>query len=145
MELYEELVQLYLTVFEGCIVMPQVPILSAVDGTPWYAYPDLLALEFQNQLIQIVEVTKSMDHAAGPKLAEKLKANHRENVEHYLKTKTLNNHLGEFRICWRFFVRAIHVERLKNHPDFKQYEESGRYATVMAVEEVFNAIRDKMP
>lgn len=52
---------------------------------------------------------------------------------------------GTFRICWPFFVRAIHVERLKNHPDFQQFEESGGYAAVIAVEEVFNVIRDKMP
>lgn len=96
MDLYEELVHFYLTVVEGCAATPQVPILRSIEDKPWYAYPDFLALDFKHRTIQIVEVSKATAPGVGPKLAEKLKPEHRKNVEHYIRAKTLNGQLEDF-------------------------------------------------
>jgi len=144
MDLYEEVVHFYLTVIEGCAVTPQVPILRSIEGKEWYAYPDFLALNFKDRLIQIVEVTKATDPKSSLKLAAKLRPDHRDNVEHYIKTVTLDNQLS-FEICWRLFVRRENMGRLKSDPDFVTYEKSGGRPKVMALEDVFDAIRVRMP
>jgi len=144
MDLYEELVHFYLTVVEGCAAIPQVPVLRSIDDEPWYAYPDFLALDFKERSIQIIEVSKATTPSF-PKLAEKLKPDHRKNVEHYIRTKTLNGQLPDFSICWRFFVREANIERLRSQQDFRDYENSGGPARITALEKAFDEIRGQMP
>jgi hypothetical protein len=59
MDFYEDVVHFYLTAIEKCAVVPQVEILKSTTGELWSAYPDFLAIDFQKQSIQIIEVTKA--------------------------------------------------------------------------------------
>ncbi len=137
MDFYEALVETYLTVIEKCAVLPQVPILRDARGKPWEAYPDFLALDFKKRQIQIVEVTKAREERAVRRLAkDRLDPGYRGNVENYVKTFTLDSQI-DFAVRWRFFVREEHLTALRSV--------TGKEAEAMALEDVFDALKKKMP
>jgi hypothetical protein len=143
LDLYEDLVQLYLTVFEDCAIRPQVPIRKSLTGEDWEAYPDFLAIDFKKRRILIVEVSKAADRGVAGKFAEKLRSEeYRSNVEHYLRNTTLNNHLNDFMIQWRFFVRRANVSVLES--GIREFIDTGQ-AEVTTLEDVFDTIRNHMP
>jgi hypothetical protein len=144
MDIYEQIVELYLTAVEGCAVIPQVPILKSIEGKPWVAYPDFLGIDFDKQCIWIVEVSKSTTRETAINLAAKLQPEHRSNIEHYVKSSTLNNELN-FPIYWRFIVRRSNIEVLKSSPAYREYTEKGGQVEPIALEDVFDRIRDLMP
>ena len=142
MDFYEQLVHFYFTKIEKCAVIPQVEILLSTAGESWTAYPDFLAIEFNNQVIQIVEVTKGTGAAA--RLGPKLKQEHRRNVDAYIEKFALHGRL-DFSIAWRFVVRQKDIPSLKSHPDFVAFTESGGVATVESLEDVFDTLKNTMP
>lgn len=144
MDIYEQIVELYLTAIEGCAVLPQVPILQSIGGKPWEAYPDFLAIDFNKRRISIVEVSKSSSRDTAMNLAAKLQPEHRGNVEHYVKSSTLNNELN-FPIHWRFFVRRSNIAVLQSAPAYREYIGKGGQAEAIALEDVFDRIKDSMP
>ena len=141
MDFYEEIVELYLTAVEGCAVIPQVPILESTTGEPWEAYPDFLAIDFSKREISIVEVTKAGTRDVVKRFSAKLKDQYRNNVEQYIKKKTLNNQLS-FTTHWRFFVRRDHVKLLEASTNYREYLEAGGKAEVIALEDILDRIRD---
>jgi hypothetical protein len=142
-DFYEQLVHFYLTAIEKCLVIPQVEILKSPTGESWVAYPDFLALDFSNRLIQVIEVTKGWK--ATSTLAPKLKQQHRTYVEDYIKSSTLQGELRNFSLLWRFFVRNAEASRLEVHPDLIAYKESGGHVRIEYLEQVFDKLRDQMP
>lgn len=144
MDFYEQIVQAYLTTFERCAVLPQVPILHSVTGQPWEACLDFLALDFSKRRIQIVEVSKATTRSKPKDLAAKLQPSYRENVEQYVKEVTLNKEL-DYPIHWRFFVRRENADLLKSDQAFLEYTARGGQAEVTELEAVFDKIRDRMP
>ena len=126
MDFYEQLVHFYLTAIEKCAVIPQVEILLSTAGESWAAYPNFLAIDFNNQVIQIVELTKGADAVA--RLGPKLKQEHRRNVEAYIK-KFVQGRLN-FPIVWRFVVRQKDIRSLESQPDFVAFTESGRFRSI---------------
>jgi hypothetical protein len=142
MDFYEEVVEFYLTVIEGCAVIPQAPILKNKEGDDWIAFPDFVAINFKEQRIEIIEVTKSVYPRPVKWLARKLLPDYRTNVESYVTNTTVARQL-RLPIHWRFFVRQKQVETLKSQDSFKQFDQS--LVHVDALEGVFDKIRDIMP
>jgi hypothetical protein len=142
MDFYEDVVNFYLTAIEKCAVIPQVEILRSKTGESWSAYPDFLAVDFQKQEIQIIEVTKAWKIAS--KLAPKLNARHREHVEDYIRKTTLRNCLS-FPIVWRFFVRGEEKTALEAHAEFRAYREGGGDVRVTPLQQVFKELSENMP
>ena len=143
MDLYEEMVQLYLTVLENCFVLPQFHVSVDANGKPWDASIDFLALNLGNKRIEVVEVSKAASPNKAAHFAEMLQGSHRTNVEKFIGSK-LNRDLN-YSITWRFFVRRANVERLIGQPAFREYVQAGGEAQVTAIEDVFDALRDQMP
>jgi hypothetical protein len=143
MDLYEQIVEIYLTAVEGCAVIPQVPILQSTKGEPWEAYPDFLAVDFKKRRVSIVEVSKAGSRNVAKKFSDKLQPDYRNNIEQYIKNKTLNNQL-DFPIHWRFFVRKQHCQRLESALAFREYIETGGQAEVIPLEDVFDKIGHSM-
>jgi hypothetical protein len=143
MDFYEQLLHFYLTAIEKCAVIPQVEVLRSPTGESWIAYPDFLALDFNKRLIQIIEVTKGWK--AATRFGPKLKQEHRENVESYIKSSTLQGQLKDFSILWRFFVRKADAPKLESHPDLIAYKQSGGNVEIECLEQVFDKLRDQMP
>jgi len=141
MDFYEQLVHFYLTAIEKCAVIPQVEILLSTAGESWTAYPNFLAIDFNNQVIQIVELTKGADAVA--RLGPKLKQEHWRNVEAYIK-KFVQGRLN-FPIVWRFVVRQKDIRSLESHPDFVAFTESGGVATAESLEDMFDTLKNTMP
>jgi hypothetical protein len=142
MDFYEGLVEFYLTQIEGLAVIPQAPILKNLEGDDWIAFPDFVAVNFQEQRTEIIEVTKSVYPRPVKWLARKLLPDYRTNVENYVRTKTLARQL-DFPIHWRFFVRKRQIETLESQDAYKQFDQS--LVHVHPLEEVFDKIRDIMP
>ena len=145
MDLYEHLVEEYLTVFDHLAVVPQFPVLFGEDWRPrfheapgrtiWDAYPDFLAIDTRNRLAQIVEVTKSPGPNQVRILAGRALAN-RARVEEYVRWFTPDSS----QIHWRFFVRRERVDTLKT-----ELEAGGLEAAITSLEDVFDKLRDRMP
>jgi hypothetical protein len=145
MDLNELLAQMYLTIREGCEVIPQVPILRSINNEPWEACPDFLAVHFRKQLLEIVEVSKDAARSKARALAEKLAPDNRKHIEQYVRNATLSHQLDSFSFGWRFFVRRSNVDLLKSLPVSLTYVESGGRLQVTAPEDMFDSIRDSMP
>jgi hypothetical protein len=142
MDFYEDVVEFYLTVMEGCAVIPQAPILKNKEGEDWTAFPDFIAINFQQKRVEIIEVTKSVFPNPVKRLADKLLPNHREHVEHYVINTTFAGQL-HFPIHWRFFVRQMQEETLRSQDAFREFDPNR--VRVTALENVFNELRDRMP
>jgi hypothetical protein len=139
MDLYEQLVETYLTVFERNFVLPQpavklgtgdVPIGLFETGSNWDAWPDFIALDFEGKRIQIVEVSKS---TAVSDVRGKLKKYEDKHYEAWIR-RVLPNTMNDFQITRRFFVRASVKEKL-----------GATELEISTLEHVFDTIRDKMP
>lgn len=138
MDLYEDLVETYLTVVEGCAVIPQVPILKNRKGEDWSAYPDFLALRFRPQEAQIVEVKKSTGWQAVRELIEKRFAQ-KEEIEDYILKHTLDQRL-DFPFRWRFFIRKVHKSKAE-----KLILDLGFNAETTDLEFIFSDLARRMP
>lgn len=138
MDLYEQLVETYLTVIEGCAVIPQVPILKNSSGENWSAYPDFLALNFGKQLAQVVEVNKS---TSPQRMANLLRRRFEErlDIEHYIRNHILDQQL-KFPFRWRFFIREAHRQAAESI-----LRELGFDAEISFLETVFDALKARMP
>jgi len=147
MDFYEQLVQIYLTVFEHCFVLPQPPIkLSETEepvdlflgGTRWEKYPDFLALDFSKGRIYIIEVTKSLDQGAVRDKVKGYDQRSRDRIRKWIQ----KSHPGALQVCGggidlRFYVRNQEVaDKLqRDHQDVE----------FRSLETVFEAVKDKMP
>ncbi len=153
MDLYEQLVGIYLTVFEHLAVVPQFLVLFDEKDQPCFAESegkrsfgtclDFLAVDMKKRQVQVVQVRKAL----GPDKTLQL-TNHiiekrpdgqtdGEIIGRYIKW-----FVGEdFAVQWRFFVRAQNVkaleERLQQAPQTT--------ATVTALEDVFEKLKNVMP
>lgn len=151
MNIYEQVVELYLTQIEGCAVMPQLRIEKLPCGLSWKARPDFVAINFQANEIQIVEVTKraartSADRAAVDRLASKLDPPHRGSVEAAVQEIALANHLHDWPIRWRFFVRESFGALLATHAEFSAYAfERNESPEIITLEHVFATIGKTLP
>ena len=143
MNLYEQLVEVYLTVIERRAVIPQFRVMLDTEGKSWVegkrvgwsAFPDFLAVDFARKEIQIVEVTSSADGAKPKELVHKMLGN-RQTIEDYTRTFVGN----DFPIAWRFFVRHSLANNLEAELRTNQIE-----ASVTTLEDVFDALKRKMP
>jgi hypothetical protein len=145
MDMYEQLVEVYLTVHERRAVIPQFPVLFDERGEPWTegrkvgwsAYPDFLAVSFgANHGAQVIEVSKSMSPDK-PKDLVKRTANERQRIEQYVRWFVRNDAV---EIQWRFFVRDRHVKALRNALNSAQIP-----SDVKALEEVVDWVKNVMP
>jgi len=144
-DMYEQLVETFLTVIERCAVIPQFPVLFDkqdniwVEGQPvaWAAYPDFLAIDFVNQQIQVIEVTKSRGTKKTLQLVDRLVGN-RKKVERHVREFTRNL---DFPIVWRFFVRQDLAVKLRSKLKDKGIEPF----EVIDLESVFDRLRKLMP
>lgn len=142
MDLYEQLVEWKLTIFEQLAVIPQFPVLFDENGKPWSnghkltwsAYPDFLALDVKQKHAYIVEVSKSLQSSKAKDLVARMKEN-RGKIEEYVSWFA-----PEFDVHWRFFVREIHTEPLRG-----ALSAEGVEAKVEALECVFEQIKSVMP
>jgi hypothetical protein len=145
MDMYEQLVQSYLTIFEHLAVIPQFPVLFNDKGEPcfhegpgtlaWDAFPDFLAVDMRGHQAQVIEVNKSRYPDKISSLVRRTLEN-RERVESYVRW-----FVSDARpIRWRFFVRRNMVDRLK-----REIEAGGIQPGITTLEEVFDKLRDVMP
>ncbi|MGH9351656.1 MAG: hypothetical protein ACRD2G_05790 [Terriglobia bacterium] len=144
-DLYEQLVEDYLTIFEHLAVIPQFPVLFGKAGEPcfheseaglsWAAFPDLLAVDFANKQVQIIEVNRSAYAANLKSLAKRVAAN-RQKIEEYVRWFTKDG----WGIQWRFFVRRKMSDQLK-----AAFEDGDFQPRMTHLEDVFDQIRDQMP
>jgi len=145
MDMYEQLVESYMTIIEHLAVIPQFPVLFNDKGEPcfhetagtpaWDAFPDFLAVDLKGHEAQIIEVNKSEYPDQIRHLVRRTLAN-REKIESYVKWFVSDT----FTIQWRFFVRDKMVDRLK-----REIEAGGIQPSITKLEDVFNKLRDCMP
>lgn len=165
--LYEQVVQLYLGIFEHLILMPQFLAVfrgkGRVADQNWQpcfvedlngrssAYDkslDILAVDVKGREAQIVEVSKALppgEHLAKMLLLKRREADHLtdgEIIERYLKW-----FLGEsFTVRWRFFFPG--GENNKEAESFKRKFENTPIADkviVTPLEHVFDKLRTERP
>jgi hypothetical protein len=147
MDMYEQIVETFLTVREHRAVIPQFPILFDDRGEPWEEdkgrkigwslYPDFLALGFGNRKgAQIIEVSKSMQSAKPRELVER-SLSCRDRVQRYVRWFAVDEGL---QIEWRFFVRQRQAEFLK-----KELSGRGMQSDVTILEEVVDWVKNVMP
>jgi len=144
MDLYEQVVQMHLTVFERLAVIPQFPVLFDDKDEPWVegckvawsAYPDFLALCLLGKReAQVIEVSKARQSAKARELVEAMCAN-REKMERYIRWFVGD----DFEISWRFFVREANKDTL-----VRQLQAKGIPPKVTALEELFDKLKRVMP
>jgi hypothetical protein len=142
MDLYEQLIEMNLTIFERLAVVPQFPVLFDENDEPWTsghkvkwsAYPDFLALDVQNKLAYVVEVSKSLQSSKPHDLAKRM-IKDRPKIDRYV-----NLFAEGFDVRWRFFVRGDQVKALRSALA-GQTPEPG----IDTIESVFDKIRSEMP
>jgi hypothetical protein len=145
MDMYEQLVSNYLTIFEHLAVIPQFPVLFNDKGEPcfhegpgslaWDAFPDFLTVDMRGHQAQIIEVNKSLYRDKISRLVRRTLGN-RPKIQSYVKWFVSE----AFPIRWRFFVRQRMVDQLKC-----EIEAGGIQPTITTLEEVFDKLRDVMP
>jgi hypothetical protein len=145
MDLYEQLAEEYLTIFEHLAVIPQFPVLFDEKGQPcfheasgkrsWTAFPDFLAVDIKNRQAQVVEVNKSVYPDQVSDLATRTLAN-RTKIEEYVMWFMADG----YQIRWRFFVRLEMAEKLE-----ARLLKGGLQGSITPLEDVFNKLRDRMP
>jgi hypothetical protein len=141
LDVYEDIVMLYLSAKEGALIRPQVRILRQdPSGGPWEAYPDFLAINFLKPSIEVVEVSKAWD--APKDLASKLTRPHRENVEQGVRELIPGARL-DAPIFWRFFVRRERCGALRSRQEYRTFvqERGEEAAEVTPLEDVIDWLR----
>ncbi|MGD0696530.1 MAG: hypothetical protein ABSB82_17050 [Terriglobia bacterium] len=153
MDLYEQLVGIYLTVFEHLAVVPQFPVLFDANNNPCFeespgkrtyaAHPDFLAVDIKRRQAQVVQVRKSQKSGEALQLTDWLTTKRpdgktdAEIIGSYVKW-----FVGEeFAVHWRFFVRAQNVNALEE----RLQQASQTAATITALEDVFEKLKNVMP
>jgi hypothetical protein len=142
MDLYEQLVEMDLTIFEHLAVVPQFPVLFGEDGVPRMegqkiagsSCPDFLALHIQEKHAYIVEVGKSLQSFKPRDLAARMIENC-DQIERYVKWFAPG-----FDVLWRFYIRRKHSEDLAN-----ELSALGVAPDVRTLEDVFDHIKSVMP
>ena len=124
MDLYEQLVGIYLTVFEHLAVIPQFLVLFDKKDQPCFAESegkrsfdaclDFLAVDIKKHQAQVVQVRKALAPDKTLQLTNHLINKRRDGqtdgeiIERYIKW-----FVGEgLAVQWRFFVRAQNVKAL---------------------------------
>ena len=145
MKLYEQLVEAYLTQVEGCAVIPQLQLHHAATGDVWSARVDFLALDFASRTLHIVQVSSSRKLEKAVQLAKTLAESHRGRLEAGIREGPLRGELADWTFCWRFFVRAGLIDVLGCEDLVASYrDQRGEPAGIVALEQVFNAVRDRL-
>lgn len=142
MDLYEQLIEMELTIFEHLAVIPQFPVLFGGNREPcmeapkvtWSHYPDFLALAIQQKHAYVVEVSKSLESSKPHDLVARMIEN-RAHIERYV-----NWFAPGFDVRWRFFVRSGHVKTLQ-----EELSKQATEARIDALEDVFDKIKSVMP
>ncbi|MGD0698069.1 MAG: hypothetical protein ABSB82_24905 [Terriglobia bacterium] len=151
MDLYEQLVGIYLTLFEHLALVPQFPVLFDAQGNPCFeesdgrrsygAYPDYLAFDIKKRQAQVVQVRKVGARGGALQLTDILTSANaqpdREKIVTYIKWFAGE----EFAVNWRFFVRAQNVKTLED----RLQEARQTSATITALEDVFEKLKKVMP
>lgn len=143
MDFYEELMSIYLAVINRFFILHQASILKDVEGRPWLADIDHLAIDFRNQKILLVEVSKGS--ARPNKIVERLSPKNYVNIERYIKEEILLNELKRFKMEWWFFVREANVQWVENHRYYSEYISAGGSCKVRSIESVLDDIKKKWP
>lgn len=157
MDLYEQLVEMQLTIFEHLAVIPQFPVLFSNDEPwrfvpsqkkkiTWSAYPDFLALDIQKGIAYVVEVSKSRQSFKADDMAKRMNEN-RTKIETYVKWFTRESDAKsdfkpDFDVHYRFFVRSTHETKLRQALRQRMHESLWH---VDALENVFDNIKNVMP
>jgi hypothetical protein len=147
MDMYEQIVETFLTVHERRAVIPQFPVLFDDQGEPWVEakgrkigwslYPDFLAVGFGiHRGAQIIEVSKSMQTAKPRELVQRT-LSCRDRVQRYVRWFAVDEGL---QIEWRFFVRQRQAEFLK-----KELSGLDIQSDVTILEEVVDWVKNVMP
>jgi hypothetical protein len=111
--IYEQVVELYMTQVEGCAVMPQLRIEKLPCGLSWKARPDFVAINFRAREVQIVEVSNhaARTRAAGAavnRLASKLDPPYRGSLEAAVQEIALANRLRDWPFRWLPLLSLFH-------------------------------------
>lgn len=145
MKLYEQLVETYLTQIEGCAVMPQIQVHHTASGDVWSARFDFLALDFGTRTLQVVQVSSSRKLEKAVQLAKTLGEGYRARLEAEIREGPLHGELADWSFHWRFFVRAGLIDVLRCDEMVASYRDArGEPAGIIALEQVFNAVRDRL-
>ncbi len=142
MDFHEELVHFYLTAYRGLSALPQAAIQKDVNGRPWNADLDFMAVDFAKKNIYLVEVSSSTDYPV--KICERLVDPNFKNIEPYVRTEILQNELSSFTLSWWFFVRSRHADKIKKESSYLEYVESGGHCEVTALQDVLDQIKEKL-
>ncbi len=145
MKLYEHLVEAYLTQIEGLAVIPQLQVHHDATGDVWSARVDFLALDFASRSLQIVQVSSSRKLEKAVQLAKTLSESHRTRLEAGIREGPLHGELKDWIFRWRFFVRAGLVDVLECEDLVAAYRDAhGQPVAIVALEHVFNTLRDRL-
>ena len=146
MDLYKQVVQLYLTGFRLCFVLPQPPIkLSASgeslklfeDGSDWEAHPDFLALDLKSRRLEVIEITKSADaERVREKIEKRSDPQYRSKIQEWIQKTYPELGFGKYKVDWHFFVREAVAHRVGQERQDVQ---------VSTLEDVFRRLGIPMP
>lgn len=141
MDYYEEAVLFHLTSIKHMFVLPQPAIVERDEfgKVSWEAYPDFLAVNFNEPSIEVVEVTKAWKI---DKVREKCKASYLQIVERNIREKILQRELTSFSLNWHFIVRSALVERVREELDKNGL---GSNARVTCLEKILEEIAKQLP
>ncbi len=145
-DIYEQLVQDYLTIKEHLAVVPQFHIRFGSEGSPRFReeadsdtfkrLPDFLALDIKGQKAWVVEVTMAWSPQFG-----KWNAKSRAQAEEYVLWFTGWKPPTGWRLGWRFFARRGRAKTLRDNLAGLGFLDP----EVTSLEDVFDYFRDVMP
>jgi hypothetical protein len=137
MDFYEQLVEFYLTAIQRQLVSPQFIVRDDLDWKGGHAALDFLAYAPDARRLTIVEVSKSRSIGAVRRAVAKRLAQ-RPVIERYLTRAVLPAFRVDMSsVSWMFVTRANHKRAIE--------ELVAGNATVEALEDVIDAIKDRMP
>ncbi len=142
MDFHEQLVHFYLTAYRGLSALPQAAIRKDVNGHPWNADLDFMAVDFTKKNIYLVEVSSSANPPV--KIYKRLADLNFKNIEPYVRTEILQNELSSFTLSWWFFVRSRHADKIRKESSYLKYVESGGHCEVTTLQEVLDQIKEKL-
>ena len=146
MDLYEQVIQLYLTAFRLCFVLPQPPIKLSANGEPlrlfekgaaWEAYPDFLALDLKSKRLEVIEISKSSDAGrVRRKIEERSDPQYRSKIQEWIQKTYPELGVDRYNIDWHFFVREAVA---------RQVGQERQDVQVSTLEDVFRKLAIQMP
>jgi hypothetical protein len=146
MDLYKQAVQLYLTGFRLCFVLPQPPIKLSASGQPlrlfekgaaWEAQPDFLALDLKGKRLEVVEVARGADaERVRGKIEEQSDPQYRSKIQEWIQKTYPELGFGKYKVDWHFFVRETVAHQVGQERQDVQ---------VSTLEDVFRKLGIPMP